>query len=229
MKLSIITPVLNSHEIVRRQELHYLNMELSNNLEIIYVDDGSDPPLKFGFKLLRTKDKRAWTEHTAKNMAARQAKGEYLFFIDVDYIVTNEGIDKALEFNGDRMNVWRRFGVLDENGVLETTWDALSGWGLKREWYEKQFRKKLSHRNQFVIRKDLFFELGGYDEARVGKWFKSGSPDSQFWNKWKHAEREGKVKTSDELVEVFMFPIGKFSERNDRENPFGFFHDLKKR
>jgi len=227
MKLSIITSVLDSHEIVRRQELHYKMMNIPN-VEIIYIDDGSEPPLEFGFKLLRTNDKRAWTEHTAQNMAARQAKGEYLFFIDVDYIVPYHTIIKALQFNGDRMNIWRKFGILNEDGLICSDWRTLKDFGLKRKYYEAQFKKQLTHRNQFLIRKDLFFELGCYDEKRVGKWFKTGSPDSQFWNTWQRAEKDGKVKLSSDRLEVFMYPTGRFNEREDRQNPFGLFHNLKR-
>ena len=46
MKLSIIIPVLNSHEIVRRQIEHFKKMDLPDDIELIIVDDGSDPPLE---------------------------------------------------------------------------------------------------------------------------------------------------------------------------------------
>ena len=46
IKLSIIIPVLNSHEIVRRQVEHFKRMDLSDDVELIIVDDGSDPPLE---------------------------------------------------------------------------------------------------------------------------------------------------------------------------------------
>ena len=46
IKLSIIIPVLNSHEIVRRQIAHFKKMNLPDDVELIIVDDGSDPPLE---------------------------------------------------------------------------------------------------------------------------------------------------------------------------------------
>jgi len=47
MKVSVIIAVLNSHEVVRRQIEHFKKMELSSDVEIILVDDGSNPPLGF--------------------------------------------------------------------------------------------------------------------------------------------------------------------------------------
>jgi len=46
IKLSIIIPVLNSHEIVRRQIEHFRKMNLSDDVELIIVDDGSVPALE---------------------------------------------------------------------------------------------------------------------------------------------------------------------------------------
>ena len=46
IRLSIIIPVLNSHEIVRRQIEHFKKMDLPDDVELIIVDDGSDPPLE---------------------------------------------------------------------------------------------------------------------------------------------------------------------------------------
>ena len=43
MRLSIIIPVLNSHEVVRRQLLHFERIGLPPDTELILVDDGSDP------------------------------------------------------------------------------------------------------------------------------------------------------------------------------------------
>jgi len=46
IRLSIIIPVLNSHEIVRRQIEHFRKMNLSDDVELIIVDDGSIPSLE---------------------------------------------------------------------------------------------------------------------------------------------------------------------------------------
>ena len=43
MKLSIVIAILNSHEIVRRQLLFLKKMDLPNDIEVVFVDDGSRP------------------------------------------------------------------------------------------------------------------------------------------------------------------------------------------
>ena len=60
MKVSIVIAILDSHEIVRRQLLHFDKMRLPDDVEVIFVDDGSRPPLlkkgslNFNFSLYYT-------------------------------------------------------------------------------------------------------------------------------------------------------------------------------
>ena len=80
MKVSIIIPVLNSHEVVRRQLLHFERMNLPDDVEVIIMDDGSEKPLRhpdfglldlvkeFGLNLeiYETHEYRPWTSSIAK-------------------------------------------------------------------------------------------------------------------------------------------------------------------
>ena len=75
MRVSIIIPVLNSHEIVRRQLLHFERLGLPQDTELILVDDGSDPPIENTSRLPVTihctGDARPWTWALARNTGAR--------------------------------------------------------------------------------------------------------------------------------------------------------------
>jgi hypothetical protein len=235
MKLSIVTPILNSHEIVRRQLIHYQKMELPpDRVEIFWVDDGSEPPLAqwihdrnwiltTNHHITATNDTRPWTEMVAFNRGVALSQGEYILKADIDYVVTKAAIQAALEFTGDRMNFRRRFGVLDSNGDIDDDPKTLKSWGLKKKYIGKVFR---GHRNQWLMRKSVFNHLGGYNEQVAGQWL-AASADSMFFRKWKALEASRTVTVGEEEPILYSIPNG--SHCGDRDyNPHGFFHTLKR-
>ena len=172
MKVSIIIPVLNSHEIVRRQLLHFEKMPLPDDVEVIIVDDGSDIPItsepKPWLRILYTNDKRPWTSSIARNNAAPQAKGDYIIFADLDHIITKEIIEKVKNFNGDFMRFNRAFAILDEEGNISQDLEVLRKYGLSDHRIKKYGTFLNPHRNQYAVRKDFFINvMKGYDENLV--------------------------------------------------------------
>ena len=213
MRLSIIVSILDSHEVVRRQILHYKKMDLPDYIEIIFMDDGSDPPLtNQGLKNLTiypTHDTRSWTWPVARNRGAEIAKSDYLLMADIDYIITKQAINQVLEFSGDRMFFTRQFGVLDENGNLVNDRDVLKSYGLKnRHFTSSNFYK--GHRNNFVIKKSLFNEMGGYSED-IAPYSQIDGPDSAFKRVWNKFLRAGKaVDYTGYRPTLYMIPNGRF-------------------
>ena len=236
MRLSCIIPYLNSHEIVRRQILHFQQMDLPDNVETLFMDDGSDPPLEVGpdpprnFRIIPTHDTRPWTSSLARNTGARLALGEYLLLTDGDYILTREAIMRCLGYTGDRLGFRRQFGVLDEHGNLTQDRDTLLAWGLPESRFHSRKGLYFSpHPNNFVIRKQLFLDMGGYNETLI---LTRGYPqreDSHFkrtLRRWIHA---GKIKVDTyPRATIFMFPNGQFCGDVDA-NPFGLFHSLSRK
>ena len=232
MKLSIIIPVLNSHEVVRRQILYYHKIEVPNDVEIIFVDDGSNPPLDFSelnyhFSSYATDDKRPWTWALARNYGAKKAKGEYLLMTDIDYIIPRDAIESAIEFNGLKMRFKREFGVLDKNGNFTQDIDVLKTYGLLPERIRTRGVKLAPHPNNFVMRKSLFFEMGGYREDRVGRPYPQGE-DTFFKRTWAGWLKAGRVRDHDYRPTVYMFPNGRYCGDVD-SNPFGLFHNLSRK
>lgn len=230
--ISIIIPVLNSHEVVRRQVLHFEQMGLPDDVEVIFVDDGSTPPIETTSPLpiiLRTNDFRDWTWPIARNFGAKHAKGEYLIMADLDHIITREIIDKVRGFTGDFMRFHREFGVLNEDGTISQDRDTLRGYGLP-----DQYDIKLTpHRNQFAIHRDLYWKMGGFREDRIGLPYPQRE-DGDFAKLWRQMHERGEIRDFDEMhghenrPTILMFPNGKWCGDVDH-NPFGLFHKLSRK
>lgn len=234
MTLSIVTPVLDSHEIVRRQLLHYGRMELPNTVEIILVDDGSKPPLRSmplpkvrNLAIIETHDPRPWTWALARNAGARAARGEYLLMCDIDYIIPRGAIDDAMGLVEDRMNFQREFGVLDEEGQFTQDLAELRRWGLTEQRIQDRGVRVSAHTNDFVMRRSTYWDLGGYRTDLVGKPYPQGE-DRCFQGVWERAQEAGKVNRTEYRPLVYMFPNGKYCGDKDA-NPFGLFHSLSRK
>jgi len=160
--------------------------------------------------IIRTNDTRPWTEHKARNIGAKAAKGEYILMIDVDYIIPKKTIKKALKFTGQRMSIKRWFGILNKNAEIVDDSTTLAKWGLKVGWIRKGW--VIGHRSQFLMQKKLFWKMGGYNEGLDGKWRRTGGAGEKFWRKWQRLENDGRVCMDSDKLNVFMFPVGKFCD-----------------
>jgi glycosyltransferase involved in cell wall biosynthesis len=233
VKVSIIIPILNSHEIVRRQVLHFEKIGIPDDTEIILIDDGSTPPIEINTTLPiilhKTNDFREWTWPVARNVGAKLAKGEYFIMVDLDHIVTREFIDIVRNFTGDHVRINREFAVLDENGDLTQDRDVLEKYGLPKN-KPLQFNP---HRNQFAIHRDLYFKMGGFREDRIGLPYPQRE-DGDFARQWRLLYEAGEIRDYDDLVGydkrpiLYMFPNGKYCGDVDF-NPQGLFHTLTRK
>lgn len=232
IKLSVIIGILNSHEMVRRYLLHLKKMDLPDDVEIIFMDDGSDPPLLFpdhGVKNLTiypTNDFRPWTSCLARNRGAKLAKGDYYLMTDIDHILVQESIIDARNFTGDRMGFIREFGVLDENGNFTQDVDTLFKYGLDRERVKVKGLRAPAHGNSFVLRKELFWKIGGYNDYDVQRY--PPMDETNFRGKFRLLQHSGKATTSEYRPKIYLVPNGHYCGDPDY-NPFGLFHDLSRK
>jgi predicted glycosyltransferase involved in capsule biosynthesis len=201
---SLIVNVLESYEVVRRQLLH-LERILSPDFELIVVDDGSTPTLEetvnsvhktFACRLCLTGDSRPWTQPRARNMGAALAQSKKLVFFDIDHILTWDILQNCLKYQGDKLHWWRKPGILDENGLLVTGRDELREYGLIDD-------SRSVHGNSFMIRRELFERLGGYDEQFCGGY---GGDDVDFNNRYTELCWQGLAKIEDVLGQGYVFP-----------------------
>ncbi len=235
IRLSIIMPFLNSHEIVRRQLIYMRNQDYPDDVEIIFMDDGSDPPLEIpadppkNFRLHATNDFRKWTSSLARNAGAKLARGEYLFMLDGDYILSSRAVGRALQFDGDRLGCRRSFGVLTEDGTMTQDHNVLLDYGLVPSRIRERGTSLPPHPNNYVMRKSLFEYMGGYDEELILSTDYPQREDTHFKRHLRRLEQEGKITICNESRPMlYMFPNGQFCGDVDY-NPFGLFHDLSRK
>lgn len=227
MKLSIIIPVLNSHEIVRRQMLHYQQMGLENDVEVILVDDGSQPGItdETGIaKIFRTNDSRPWTQPKARNIGASRASGEFLLFTDVDHIVPDKSVEWARNCSYDVARFRRYLAVLTEDGVITQDRDILEQYGVPHN----RGLKVSCHTLSMVVRAQTFRQTGGFRE-KLGK--HPTHDDGNMKRRLRAIDaRHCPDNNPDERPEIFLIPNGRYCKNGSDPNadPLGLFHGAQR-
>lgn len=241
MRLSIVTAVLDSHEMVRRQLLHYKRMGLPNEfVEIIYVDDGSDVPISTVenadmITIIETHDKRPWTQPKARNIGIKYACGEYLMLADLDHIITSDVIELLFSTDADLIRFKRYAGVLDENGAFHNDHDILKYYGLRDSYMkrlEEQGYRLPAHSNTFAITKELYLKTGGVSERYCGTGTYPNREEIPFKKVLNPMIERGEIKgiLEDDRPAIYYFPNGKHVGNGEDKDadPFGLFHKLKR-
>ena len=119
-------------------------------IDIILVDDYSDRSLVpdisgLPIRLLRVETDIDWNMAGCRNLAATQAKTDWLLFHDIDHVMDGENISRLLAgLSSLDAETLYRFSRI-ENGVLID-----------------------SHVNSFLVKRAMFWDLNGYDEDFCG-------------------------------------------------------------
>jgi len=85
-----------------------------------------------------------WNQPGAKNLGFKFSKTDWVFTSDIDHVLQPEMCEKLIELKKDKKTVYY-FSRLTDKG-----------------------ESRDSHPNSFLIHKDVFWELGGYDEDFCG-------------------------------------------------------------
>jgi GT2 family glycosyltransferase len=226
MNLSIVIPVLNSHEIVRRQLLYFRRIGLPPDVELILVDDGSEPALQQTFpqcqpaRIVCTHDPRPWTQPKARNLGASVAVGRQLLFTDIDHILPLPTIEFARHCPYDYAKFRRQLGILDEDGYVTQDYDELLRYGVPTARLDRWGVRLSCHVLSMVIRREVFDAVGGFRE-RMGQY-----PTHDDGHMKRQLKSGGYTKCPDhERPTIYMIPSGRLCGKRNA-NPFGLFHSL---
>ena len=96
VKLSIIIPAYNAEPYISHL-INTLKPQITPELEVIVVDDGSRTPYLPAYEWEKVITKENGGVSSARNMGLDNAKGKYVAFIDADDLVTDDFVQTILE------------------------------------------------------------------------------------------------------------------------------------
>ena len=161
MRLSIIIPFYNVQPFTD-ELLDCLKPQLSEDVEVIVVDDGSLIPFKTDYEWVKViRQDNAGVSH-ARNVGLEASCGEYIAFIDADDLVSSQYIEKI-----------RAKMPFDH---LEMSWKSLPG--------GQQFQTKLSNQNDRLYNPSAVTRV--FSRAIIGdvrfNEHKQAAEDAEFTN-----------------------------------------------
>lgn len=113
MKLSIIIPFYQTHGYTE-ELLDVLESQITDETEVILVDDGSNPPFKTSREWVKVIRQKNGGPAKARNRGLKEATGDYIQFIDSDDLVSEDFVSKILS------------KVDEGNDVIEFSWKSLN-------------------------------------------------------------------------------------------------------
>lgn len=168
--ITIIMPYYDNPEMLA---LHYAEwskwpQKLRDEYKFIIVDDGSpnspaadvERPRGIGIGIYRVTEDRPWHQHGARNLGAHVAlDGEWLVLTDMDHMLERGPADGLLYRIRDR-----RPALGDDMAYMFQRIEADTR---KPTRHPKNGEHK-PHPNSFLMTKELYWRVGGYDEDFCG-------------------------------------------------------------
>ena len=167
MKASVIIPAYNSEKTIGNCIDAIRNQDFSEQYEIIVVDDGSkdetaDAAEELGAVVLKQKNSGP---AKARNLGARNSKGEILVFTDADCEPEKDWLKEMLALFKDKE-------VIGVQGAYKTKQKSLVARFVQAEIEERYEKMKKNSENldwigsySAAYRKKDFFEANGFDES----------------------------------------------------------------
>lgn len=152
---------------LREQALEWLRYP--EGMRVILVDDGSPEPamdviLEVGHTdrllVLRILQDIPWNRGGARNLGAHVAETKWIVHVDIDHLLPAECAGQLLATDPDS-RFWYRFPRYRRGRADETRRkDAIPE--------DQEFGQIHPHIDSYLIRRDLYWKTGGYDEDYSG-------------------------------------------------------------
>ncbi|EAW35914.1 glycosyltransferase [Lyngbya sp. PCC 8106] len=171
--ISVIIPAYNAEKTIKKTIQSVLNQTFLD-WELIVVDDGSTDSTKE--VVAEIKDNRIFLfsfpnagVSAARNRGVNKSSGEFLAFIDADDLWTPDKLElqlKALQEHPKAAVAYSWTDYIDESDQIIYSGRHIT---LNGNIYEKLLvRYVLENGSNFLIRKDAYLKVGGFDESIFG-------------------------------------------------------------
>lgn len=219
--VSIIIPTLNSQETLSECLLSVQN-QTYKNLEIIIVDGGSnDITRNIGYKFatvinLEVINLDIKNRSKQTNIGAKNSRGKYIYRLDSDIVLSKSVIEECVEKC--------EFKKCDSVATYWGPDPSISFWARVRKLEKDSYKHDPQHNASNFYKKDLFDQIGGYNEDMVA----GEDYDIQnriFYNNYKTCFIEseclhiGEPKTVKEIIKS-NYKYGKTVKNFLRQNKF---------
>lgn len=164
--LTLVLPYYKNPGMLTVQFANWLGWadKRKDRIAVILVDDGSpepatDVPRPEGLPALsiyRVTEDRPWHQHAARNLGAHVAEDGWLLLTDMDHVLTDDAARLILK----RLDK----GELDDRCIyMLDRIEADTG-----EPTRNEHGRPKPHPNSFVLTRELYWRIGGYDEDFCG-------------------------------------------------------------
>jgi glycosyltransferase involved in cell wall biosynthesis len=207
IKVSLVVPLYQSWEMLRRQVLYWNSLKIPKTIEIIIADDGSDPEPelydrpKFRHQIVHRANKQdGWTIPHILNFGAKHSRGQYIMFLGIDHIISPEWVSWAVRSEDDYAVFTRKYALLADDGTL-----------LKIQFKGQDCN--VDYTSIGWVSKKLFNNVGKFDEEVNGI-----NKDVNFFKRVARALKKSRLYFIRECPTTFVYML---PEKKDTANRKG--------